>query len=218
MIVATLARKPLKGTAAHNAAKHGAGGLRIDACRVAPTGERLGGGDEAASVLEGKESGWSRPWMKDSDKAKAFAAAMRERVERATVLGRWPANLVLVHSEGCRRLGVKRVEGNRTDGRPEGDGGRADKTNWRFRPTDATRRGYSDEDGIETVEAWECVPGCPAQEMDRQSGTTRNGAVRAETPAYPGDSVTPFVRGISGPGNQRADSGGASRFFTQVKK
>ena len=54
--------------------------------------------------------------------------------------------------------------------------------------------------------------------MDEQSGITKSGAMKHEVGAYRGDSVTPFLRGRSGPSNQHGDTGGASRFFKRVRK
>lgn len=71
-------------------------------------------------------------------------------------------------------------------------------------------RCYADAEGRETVEAWECVDGCPVAELDAQSGETassghtrRNGAA---TMGFGGASADFDVRGV-------ADAGGASRFF-----
>lgn len=60
-----------------------------------------------------------------------------------------------------------------------------------------------------------CVPGCPVAELDRQSGTTRSAATRH--PVEHGDpaewATGGFGGGLSTPGNQYSDEGGASRFF-----
>ena len=219
MIIITLARKPLTRTMVDNINLHGAGGFNIDSCRVAPTGERLGGGDELTSVLDGKAGGWSRPWMHDQEKIKTFAAERKEQVEKATLMGRWPANLILMHRTGCKKIGIKQVEGNRTDGRPEGDGGREDKTQWRFRPTDATRRGYAGADGKESAEEWECVDGCPVAVLDGKSGVVSYGN-KPGGYTYTGSeyAVQGFVTSCKpvAPSNY-GDTGGASRFFKQVQ-
>lgn len=71
--------------------------------------------------------------------------------------------------------------------------------------------GYADPDGTETVEAWECVEGCPVAELDAQSGELTSNAV-----------TKPVERGLGyggGAGSilapRAADMGGASRFFPQ---
>ena len=87
-----MARKPFPGTVAANVAEHGTGAINIDACRVSPTGERLGGGDENGKVS--KPEGWSRPWMNDPDHVAAHGVKVTANVAKATQLGRWPANLI----------------------------------------------------------------------------------------------------------------------------
>ena len=42
---------------------------------------------------------------------------------------------------------------------------------------------------------------------------TESGAMKRDVPAYPGENVTTFLRGRSGPHNQHGDSGSAARFF-----
>lgn len=104
-----LAMKPLDGTFAGNAQRHGVAGLNVD-------GSRIGSGDAK---------------------------------------GRWPANLLL--------------------------------------------------------------DGQAAKLLDAQSGITKSGAMKRCVGPYPGENVTSFLRGHSGPHNQYGDSGGASRFFYCAK-
>lgn len=88
----TFARKPLIGTVAANVIAYGTGALNIDACRVDPTGERLGGGDEKGKSA--KPEGWARPWMDDPGQVAAHNAKVAANVDKASQLGRWPANLI----------------------------------------------------------------------------------------------------------------------------
>jgi len=85
----TVARKPLIGTVAENVLAHGTGALNVDGCRVAPTGEQLGG-----SHVSTKTDGWDRPWKHDAEHIAAMRAAWAEADRKATELGRWPANLI----------------------------------------------------------------------------------------------------------------------------
>lgn len=92
-----LARAPLSARSiAENVIKHGVGGINIDGCRVAPTGERLGGGGEWKESFTNKQGhpGWQRPWMNDEQKAENQAQKVRMNVEKASALGRFPANLI----------------------------------------------------------------------------------------------------------------------------
>jgi site-specific DNA-methyltransferase (adenine-specific) len=114
----TVARKPLCGTVAENVLQHGTGGLNVDGCRVAATGESLhGGGSTVGKRAENHNEGWQRPWMKDE----AAREAMRERSAasqaKAEQLGRWPANLI--HDGSDEVVGLF----------PETASGGGDKTN-----------------------------------------------------------------------------------------
>ena len=180
----------------------------IDGCRVSTT-DRLGGGAEKRMTL-GDIEPWHRPWMNDPQRQEAYAEVMKEKVRHAETLGRWPANLALVHAPECRQGGTKRVRGNRTDTRPEGDGGRVDKSQWRFRPTEVTKRGFSEPDGLETVQAWVCQPGCPVPLLDAQSGNSESRVGSPRGSAKPGAGW-----GMTATGAEYNDEGGASRFFPQ---
>jgi DNA modification methylase len=67
-----LARKPLQGTTAQNHARHRTGALHIDACRV--------GASNRKCPAEGRTHNPARA---------------------ASSLGRWPANLALIHAPSC---------------------------------------------------------------------------------------------------------------------
>jgi len=87
--------------------------------------------------------------------------------------GRWPANLILQHLDGCRCEGVKKVTG----------------TNWI------------------------CVEGCPVKALDEQTGEL--GDNHRESKANGVSSI--WGSGRSAPTSSISDTGGASRFFKQVK-
>jgi len=75
--------------------------------------------------------------------------------------GRWPANLLIEHKAGCQHVGEVTVQGNKLASR--GLGGQ----NGSYSPI-GTEGGhdFTDADGNETVQAWECVEGCPAASLD----------------------------------------------------
>ena len=136
-----LAMKPLDGTFAENANRHGVAGLNIDSSRIG-TGEG------------GRRDGETTANKRYSDRGSTnFAATPGPRGGDAK--GRWPANLLLDEEAG--RL------------------------------------------------------------LDGQSGITKSGAMKRLIAPYPGENVTGFLRGHSGPHNQHGDSGGASRFFYCAK-
>jgi len=197
-----LVRKPLRErTVAEQALKTGTGGINVGGSRVGYQSET----DQAGAIPQGKAMG----------KSGALAGGVQndnppKEFKMDNTKGRWPANVVLSHSPECKKLGTKKIPGNRTDTRPEGDGGREDKESWRFRPTEATKRGYSDDSGEETIEDWECAPGCPVGALNEQSGASRS-AVRIGGEGEPldPDQNWRFKRAEGG----YSDTGGASRFF-----
>lgn len=185
-----LAFVPLSGTYVRNVRKHGVGALNIEGGRIAGT-VQVGAGSVGfgAGREDGYEYGHGREY---------------------TTLGRWPANAVFTHAEGCRRTGTKRVATG-TAHRVNG-GGNAFFGQIPKQPMENAT--YADADGLETVEAWDCAPGCPVAELDRQSGDRpgmSGGGVHR--PDYPGG----VFGTIDSADTARKDSGGASRFFFCAK-
>jgi len=118
--------------------------------------------------------------------------------ETTTDAGRWPANLVLSHAEGCEHLGTAEDPGyviNRFDSGAKPFGGAAGES---FE---------SKSTGPGTREVWRCVEGCPVREIDSQSGHLKTGRVASHSEAgIWGSGADVDYAGIE-------DGGGASRFF-----
>ena len=159
MKVIHVLRKPCsESTVAANVLRYGAGALNIDATRIhAPDASagrvRHGGG------VPGGGSSYELPDYREPMPA-----------------GRWPANLVLQHLDGCV------------------------------------------QDSTETVAAWTCAPGCPVAALDEQSGDLSSQVTRRNPDNASRDTG---MFGISrkqknGP-EYLGQTGGASRFFKQVK-
>ena len=120
--------------------------------------------------------------------------------------GRWPSNVVLSHAPGCVCVGTRRVQSNSANA-GRGAGGYGGRMRAQVGNT-----GYADADGTETVEAWECVEGCPVAELDAQSGDRPPGWFSAKAKrgmGYGGHEVTDDT----GSARCIGDTGGASRFF-----
>jgi hypothetical protein len=140
-------RKPLGGTVVATVLAHGTGALNIDGCRVAHAGE-----------VDLKTSQGKNPGTSETVTSAVYGAGRGQ--QSVNTSGRWPANVLLSHAEGCRPVGtvVENV-----------GGGEASSVSSAF-----TGGGYEPGDGFvgkrvaSTV--WECVPGCPVGELDRQSG------------------------------------------------
>lgn len=67
-------------------------------------------------------------------------------------------------------------------------------------------------DGTETVEAWQCVEGCPVKMLDEQSGMSTSTQGKPRKSIKPGEGY-----GMTHTGAEYADQGGASRFFYVAK-
>jgi site-specific DNA-methyltransferase (adenine-specific) len=204
-----LARKLPKGAVWRNVLEHGTGGLNIDATRIA-----------------------GPAWL--PHKAEAMLGSVKFTEGEHKIIdeephegGRWPANVILTHSPECEHLGEKRVRSHSpavADPVPEGEGGktyrfkygkgrRQNREQWRM---EAGTGGYADADGLETVEAWACEPGCPVRILDEQSGVSSSTGGRAAQVGLQG-----FRGGVKAvidcqPGYY-GDEGGASRFFYTAK-
>lgn len=169
-----VARKPFRGTLVDNVIDHGAGAYDIDGCRIT-TDDSFGGGASASSTgrqvvtfAEGYSSGDG--WVPGNDK------------------GRWPANVVLSHTPGCRQ-----ARSNRHHPASRGVGGIP-------------------------VPAWECAPGCQVAALDAQSGTLTSGAnpSRRNSDVF-GHAYGEFTGRREMTPARGADSGGASRFYYCAK-
>ena len=198
MRVIHVLRKPLsEGTVAANTLKHGCGGLNIDASRIDTTGER--------PMRERVDKGFQQVYGEGLGGSIAVAP---------TTVGRWPANVILQHLDGCRCEGVRKVKGVNQPGR----GGQGDiDSGIGFSGAKGQQRKalfYTDAEGKETVANWICEPGCPVRALDEQSGTLTSGKPSGTRNR---DSTTfGQARGNGAPLTGFGDKGGASRFFKQV--
>jgi len=87
--------------------------------------------------------------------------------------GRWPANLVLSHHPDCIQKGTKEVKSKCGGGDKKHVKG--ESTTGAYGDFSASNDpvSYGDENGMEQVEDWECVEGCPVREMEDQSQSAR---------------------------------------------
>lgn len=196
-----VARKPIEErlTIADNVMKHGTGAINIDGCRISH--------NEEQKITNRKDKGAT--WNIENcgfDNTKNSIAS-------ASALGRFPANVIFSHSPDCVCVGTKKVKGTCTGNAEKGENSNG--------AIESIRRGEftdrTDENGLETVENWSCVDGCPIKELDKQSGITKSGKVKEDKSSYSGESNTKFLRGVSNSNNQHGDIGGASRFFYVAK-
>ena len=190
-----VARKPPIGTVAANVLQHGTGGINVDGCRV-----------------EGEP--WQAHRATGLGSVKFFTEGDTPEIDKAPHdAGRWPANVVLSHTEDCVPMGVRTLKG---DQRETGNG---------TRPGGFANVGAEAGDGEpnapvygdETITAWECAPGCPVAALDAQTGilTSGSGPLRRSADKFGRNTYGDFkgTDEVLPPG----DSGGASRFFYCAK-
>lgn len=236
-----VARKPLVGTVAQNILAYDAGGLNIDACRLT-TEPRLTG-----TVSEHAESGVHGIFGKDVRTTRQQDYDARQRKKRGRdgevsadrvykrggssdftgspgprggdPTGRWPANVMLVHSVGCVCVGTKRVKVNGPDASQIGMGEDGARTNGIFgAKVGKITTAYVDADGMEEVESWECVNGCPVRALDAQTGMSSPKPGREGMRGGSGFGFFDDEKSAAGKGSWPSDpGGGASRFFYTAK-
>ena len=201
-----LARKPLeKGlTVAENFLKYGTGGMNIDGCRIS-TDETITNHSRSA------ESAVSKGKYGDSEEQETHQTEGQR-------LGRFPSNVILSHHSECVYVGIKQVKGSNC--KPSDIGkGRDGKnfTNGIYGEQESkVTISHTDEDGNETVEAWECVADCPIRILDEQSGILKSGAMKKPY-VY---KNTGFSLGAPAGATKQiheSSEGGASRFFYCAK-
>ncbi len=194
MKVVHLLRKPCsEGTVAANVLRHGTGALNIDACRISAT-DAFGGGAKGTS---GFVDGYAADgWVPGSP------------------LGRWPANLVLQHLDGCVQDGTKKVG----SGNVKVSGIRTLRENPVYGVPNTTRNA-PDSYGTETVAAWVCAPGCPVAALDQQSGVSKStgGRIGNAKGVYTNLGSTGWSGKHAAGDPGFGDTGGASRFFHQSR-
>lgn len=185
-----LARAPRLGRVADNAEQFGTGALNIDAARI-PVHK---GDPNWRDNPSGGGSSWINPIGYRPD-------------NNLDAGGRYPANVIMHHSERCRFMGYERVEAshNATGTWRTDEAGSIFKG---IKGIDGKDTVYADPDGLETVERWDCAPDCPIGQLNAASGVTKStgGKTRTATRSsgYHHGEQEREIRG---------DIGGASRFF-----
>jgi hypothetical protein len=136
-------RKPCsESTVAANVLKHGAGALNIDGARVGPPFVSAGGNNFDA-------------WRSGEDRTDRPSA--HGTTESRIAHGRWPANLVLQHLEGCVQDGSKTVKGAGHYPSARSAGSQISGPSGHTGQADLTERHLKEE----TVAAWTCAEGAP---------------------------------------------------------
>lgn len=197
-----LVRKPVRGTIIANALEHGTGALNIDAARIAHANVSDFEAHKASvDAIKARGGTMNDSWKNASDLSGASDVSR---------LGRWPANVIFSHHEDCRMTGTRKVAAH-----PSWNDNRG-PSSFTGKATSHVR--HADDDGTETVEAWECAEGCAVAELDRQSGqSVSTDAPRRMQPNAGHQGGRAFAMPARISRSVHADSGAASRFFFVAK-
>jgi DNA modification methylase len=98
-----VARKPLIGSVATNVLRYGTGGLNVDGCRVGYAGEQI---DFSRQERRQQVS----PDGTVSQNAFGADGLIGKELPLFNAAGRWPANVVLSHTDRCVRVGERAYE------------------------------------------------------------------------------------------------------------
>jgi len=196
-----MAMKPIEGTFSENALKYGVAGLWLDGCRIGSGGQW--------EWQKPRGHGWDG--FDDNGEGTPYGESSK---------GRFPANFILSHSPDCVLKGMKKVKGqvnkpcNYTSDKFSGKYNNGKSGHYR-REVELCG-GHAGPDGMETVEDWDCVEGCPVRMLDEQSGVLKSGSncTRTQTGSFMEHG------GLGKAGDVQityGDEGGASRFFYCAK-
>lgn len=180
-----LAQKPRKGTYANNCLTYGVGGLNIDECRIG-----------TSDTLSRPHNEHKPEHLRTMGKFAKFGNPN----SISDKLGRFPANLILSHSDGCVKVGES-VESTSNHNAPKGTfaGGEPDR---------GSETIYRKQEN--TVEHYECDDECAVRLLNEQSGT-KKGSGKQSKGSGSGGIWKPSTGKPAG--DTYGDSGGAGRFF-----
>jgi hypothetical protein len=169
-----------ESTVASNVLRHGVGGINVDATRVATST-----GDEVSTH--------SRSLEASKKENRPVYGVYGPRITAQTAgqkLGRWPANMLLQHLNGCVQDGTRDVEEEVKQNRPN---------------------------DVETLMVWHCVEGCPVAALDSQGGTTKSsgGRIGNAQGVYSNQGRTGWGTGHVEGDPGFGDEGGVARYFKQ---
>lgn len=220
-----LCRKPLVGTVAQNALKYGTGSLNIDGTRLGGVGENLGGGAyaENPSPRPNPEEwrfkrGGARSTLR-TQKPQNNGQSMNDGEWRGgttgSIKGRWPANVIFQHAEGCELVGHHYEDFLINVYADEGGGGNFD--GYKGDPGAEKAKEILAEGNGQMVEEWACVEGCPVLDLNEQSGVSRGtGGSTSGMSAFGQNLGWNQHNNRSTHISRQNDEGGASRYFKQV--
>jgi len=190
-----VAMKPLDGTFAQNAEKHGVAGLWIEGGRVGTNGEQLQSSSSKLSKYRGNVY---------------FDSSTINEPSQQHPAGRWPANLILECT--CEET----QEGTAKAGKAKGAGSKSGGI-WAKSTGKPAGPEYRDADGKESIRV-HTDPNCPCYMLDEQAGTNhRCSASYIRTTDHSPERAFGRTQEKGELQKGYGDSGGPSRFFYTAK-
>lgn len=204
-------RRPLDGTVASNVLAHGCGTLNIDRARIGYEATQ----DPASNPLYRKMAGYANANAND-DGSSSFAMKDGSGERNPCLLGRFPANLALVHDEGCELVGHATAKTGMATFKSTETGAEIGSYPGGLRRQEHGEYGFADSDGMEIVDEWRCTETCAVAELARQSGERMPGKFSTKTKRGMGYGKHE-VSGDTGHAWCLSDTGTAARYFYQGK-
>jgi site-specific DNA-methyltransferase (adenine-specific) len=205
-----LARKPLeKGLSiAENILKWGVGGINIDATRIGFKDEA----DYKESTQKNQHADFGTKPLTNNNVYGDYSMVQPKNYQPE---GRFPANIIFTHHPECECKGTKKIKPSNGSGKASEKGGGFSKGMFGDGTSDNIGGGFTDAEGKEEVENWDCHEDCPIRILDEQSGILKSGKLIGEYNGFGNNGIY----GKSGLSNRNyeSDSGGASRFFYVAK-
>ena len=147
-----LIRKPLSGNIIENLLKYGTGSLDIDSTRI-----------YTDWVEADRPESWKKSGFTSKPEAIKVAAPPGQGIE-CHPLGRWPADFVLSHNQGCEKVGLKTIKGD-----PRGNpGGKRNSKGFYNLGDKGDGKPNAYLYGDQDLPIYECVPDCPVGILERQ--------------------------------------------------
>lgn len=212
MKVVTLARKPMGSTAAECAMEWGTGPLNIDASRVAYEAGGTAASNPLFRLQHGYKVGGGAGFQDRKAKTDGSGYLMPVGgIQRPPhPQGRWPTNVIFQHQRECEIVGEREVKTGVAV--RENSGGKTIFSETEKPPMENMTYG---DGGKEAIPDWCCAEDCPVADLDRQSGvTTSKGHVRNNAGSWKVRKKGNTTASVETP---HTDTGGASRFYRQVK-
>lgn len=205
-----LARKPLeKGLSiAENVLKWGTGGINIDASRIGFKDDA----DFKESTQKNQPADFGTKPMTNNNVYGDYSMVQPKNYEPT---GRFPANIILTHHPECECKGTKKVKPSNGSGKASEKGGGFSKGMFGDGTSDNIGGGFTDAEGNETIENWDCHEDCPIRILDEQSGVTKS--QRSERGNIIDNNVYGKYKEQENTLRGHSDKGGASRFFYCAK-